>query len=190
MNDARFGDLQSLDEAGLIARVLGGERAAFRPLVEAYEPAVFGLCRQLLDGNAAEAEDLSQETFLRAFRRLGELKDRTRFGPWLYQIARSLCRDKVRSLLAERRALERRLDLQRWRAAGEPADPDVSSVLASLPAAERHVLELRYFKGLSYREMAEVMDLSLARVDHLIRQARARLGRFVERARRQRERSL
>lgn len=168
---------RSRGEPRLIERVLAGDRSAFRPLVETYEPAVFGICRRWLGGREAEAEDLSQETFLRAYRRLGELRDRRRFGPWLYQIARSLCRDSMRKALAERRALERRLDLERWEAAGKSLDEDVGACLEALPRRERRVLELRYFEGLSYREVAQRMNLSFSRVDHLIRQARDRLGR-------------
>lgn len=187
-----------INEPALIARVLRGERAAFRPLVEAHEPAVFGLCRRLLDGDEAEAEDLSQETFLRAYRRLGELNDRYRFGPWLYQIARSLCRDRVRRKLAERRALSGRRNLERWRnvtsgrrsAYQESQDDDVVSVLVGMPEDERKVLELKYFEGRSYQEIATRMSLTFSQVDHLIRQARSRLANRAEVKRRQHERSL
>jgi RNA polymerase sigma-70 factor (ECF subfamily) len=182
-------DLRSLEEPALIGRVLAGDPGAFRPLVEAYERAVFGLCRKLLDGNDTEAEDMSQETFLRAYQRLGELKDHGRFGPWLYQIARSLCRDRVRSLLAERRAMKGRLELERLQAAGEAGGAEIGTVLDDLPEAERRVLELRYFEGLSYRDVARSMNLSFSRVDHLIRQARARLSRRLA-VQRRHERSL
>ena len=189
-------------DARCVVRVLAGESAAFQPLVEAYEAAVFGLCRRLLGGSEAEAEDLCQETFLRAFRRLAELKDPNRFGPWLFQIARSLCRDRVRHLVAERRALERRLELDEWALSlsgngfsgrarrPEPREPGVvARALAEMPALERQALELKYFEGLSYQEIAREMGLTFARVDHLIRQARARLARRVNVAR-QRERHL
>lgn len=178
------------DEPELIARVLAGDRSAYRPLVEVYEPAVYGICRRWLGSRETEAEDLSQETFLRAYCRLAELRDRQRFGPWLYRIARSLCRDWIRKVLAERRALERRLDLERWAAAGGGVDEDMGFTLASLPAEERRVLELKYFEGLSYREVARRMDLTFSRVDHLIRRARSRLSRRVTVKRLERERSL
>jgi RNA polymerase sigma-70 factor (ECF subfamily) len=178
------------DEAELITRVLKGDRDAFRPLVEAYEPAVFGLCRKLVYGREAEAEDLAQETFLRAFTRLEELKDRDRFAPWLYQIARSLCRDWSRRASAERRALERKIHLKRWEEAGREADDDVGFALSNLPDEERKALELKYFEGLSYREIARRMSLSFSQVDHLIREARQRLGRRMTVKRIQRERYL
>jgi RNA polymerase sigma-70 factor (ECF subfamily) len=165
-----------------VKRTLAGCREAYRWLVEAYEPAVFGLCRRLLGGDRSEAEDLSQETFLRAYRYLPALADPQRFGPWLYRIARSLCRDRRRRAEAERRAvgeraeLARREERERRRSPGG-GDDQVASLLAELPADERRVLHLRYFDGLPYEEIVKEMDLSFSKVDHLIRKARARLAR-------------
>jgi len=172
-----------------VERVVEGDRTAYRPLVECYEAAVFGLCRRLLGGCAAEAEDLSQETFLRAYSRIGELKDLDRFGPWLYQIARSLCRDHVRHLIADRKALRGRVELTRWRLVDELPSDEVASVLSGMPSREREALELKYFEGRSYKEIADVMGLTFVRVDHLIRDARSRLARRL-RVARKRERSL
>lgn len=165
----------------LIARVLGGDAEAFRGLVEAHERAVFGLCRRLSHGNDAEAEDLTQETFLRAYERLDQLDDRTRFTPWLFQIARSLCRDRRRRREIEARALERRAEevrraLERPETSTAPG-AHAPHALEDLPPDERQVLELRYFEGLSYDELTRRVGLSFSQVDHLIRRARARLAR-------------
>jgi RNA polymerase sigma-70 factor (ECF subfamily) len=170
------------DESDLVLRVLRGDREAFRPLVDAYEAAVFGLSKRLLDGDEVEAEDLCQEAFLRAYRRLSELKDPRRFGPWLYRIARSLCRDKLRRRRAERRALDVHSSRLRWEAVANPGAEEVGAVLAGLPEGERRALELKYFDGLSYQDIAEAMGLTFAQVDHLIRDARARLGRRLRRS--------
>lgn len=190
LNGQRTRTVHGLDEPRLIARVLAGDRAAFRPLVEAYERPVFALSRKLLDGRSAEAEDLSQETFLRAYQKLSELKDHRRFAPWVYQIARSLCREWWRKARAERRVLQRHVDLQRWEAAGRDSGDDIAPVIADLPADERRALELKYFEGLSYKEIAGRMGLSFSQVDHLIRQARQRLSRRITVKRLQRERRL
>src|SRR5262245_21788582 len=101
---------------GLVERVLAGDAAAYRALVEAHEAPVLGLCRLLLFGNHADAEEVTQETFLQAYRYLDRLADRTRFAPWLYQIARSLCRVRRRRRDAERRALGERAELERRQA--------------------------------------------------------------------------
>ena len=83
-------------EAEFVRRVLAGDTDAYRPLVERYERPVLGVVRRLLRRSGAEADDVVQETFIRAFERLEQLSAWDRFGPWLFQIARSLCRDRIR----------------------------------------------------------------------------------------------
>jgi RNA polymerase sigma-70 factor (ECF subfamily) len=178
------------DDGELVRRVLAGDLGAFAPLVEAYEPTVYALSRSLLGGRTAEAEDISQETFLRAYRRLGELQDPSRFAPWVFQIARSLCRESRRKLATERRALQGYSAVERQISVPN-AEPDaLERALCELPGDERLALELKYLEGLSYAEIGRRLGLSFSRVDHLIRQARARLGRRVEVHRRRNERSL
>lgn len=166
--------------AEAIHAVLQGEPDAFRPLVERHAPAVFALCRRLLNGNPHDAEEVTQETFLNAYRYLHRLIDPRRFQPWLYQIARSLCRDRRRRRAVERRAFAacRESLLERQRAPSSGTGNDlVSEALAELPEEERRVLDLRYFEGLSYKELSSRLNLSHSQVDHLIRKARGRLAR-------------
>lgn len=114
---------------------------------------------------------------MRAFRYLGSLKEPERFGPWLFQVVRSLCRDRNRRREAEKRALERRKELLAW--ASVPNGEGVGSELYRLPPAEYQALRLRYFDGLNYEEIARRMDKSFSQVDHLIRKARAHLARKI-----------
>lgn len=168
-----------LDAAACVARVLAGDREAFRDLVEQHYPAVLGLARRLLGPRRSEAEDVAQETFLNAYRSLSSLEDPRRFPSWLFQIARSACRDRRRRWSVEERALAERVEWLRRRGSGsgsERAD-DVPGALADLPPVEREALSLRYFEGLSYEEIAGRLDLSFSKVDHLIRKARARVAR-------------
>ncbi len=164
-----------------IRRVLSGDSAAFHGLVESHERAIFGLCRRLLFGNNTEAEDLTQDTFLRAFESLERLEDPLRFAPWLYQIARSLCRDRRRRLDIESRALVERGEVLRRSLlprGDESAESEcVPSALEDLPPEEQTILDLRYFQGLSYGEIGQKLSMSFSQVDHLIRKARARLSR-------------
>lgn len=171
----------------LVGRVLEGETEAFRPLVEAFERAVFGLCRKLVFDDATEAEDLTQETFVQAFRYLPTLEQPDRFGPWLYQIARSLCRSRRRRLRVEKRALVVRAEFQRRAEVvaystdptfgPESSSETVEEALAALPKEEGQLLRLRYFEGLSYNEIGHRLGYTFAQVDHRIRRARARLAR-------------
>jgi DNA-directed RNA polymerase specialized sigma24 family protein len=166
--------------------VLAGEVESYRLLVERYQRAVLGLSVRLL-GSGGDAEDLAQEAFVRAFRYLGTLKERERFGPWLFQVVRSLSRDRNRRKEAERKALERRRELLRW--ASVPGGDGVGSTLYRLPPAEYQALRMRYFEGMSYEEIARRTERTFSQVDHLIRKARERLARFLRRDR-ERERTV
>jgi len=168
-------------DGDLVGRILGGEVEAYRPLVERYQRAVLALSTRLL-GPGGDAEDLAQESFVRAYRYLPGLKERDRFGPWLFQVVRSLARDRIRSREAERKAIERRKEVLRW--AAVPGGEGVGSALYRLPPEEYQVLRMRYFEGMSYEEIAERRSMTFSQVDHLIRKARERLGRIVERERR------
>lgn len=169
-----------LDLTAAVVSVIAGDLDAFRPLVAAYEPAVFGLCRQLLGGRDDEAEDVAQETFVRAYRYLPRLKDPECFGAWLYRIARSLCRERRRRQQAERRAMQVHAEaVRRELIPGQSADvvAHLGGALDELPPAERQVIVLRYFEGLSYQDVCRAVGLSFSQVDHLIRKARSRLAR-------------
>lgn len=187
--------------AEVVAKAIAGDRNSFRTLVEEYYVAVFGLCRKLLCGREHEAEEVAQDTFLNAYRYLATLADPARFSNWLYQIARSLCRDRRRRWQVEERALQERRETLLRQPPGEqshnsfyreeyveiPEDPEdaewlgdespVGAALSDLPREERRVLLFRYFYGLSYEEISEKMRLSFSQVDHLIRKARARFAR-------------
>jgi RNA polymerase sigma-70 factor (ECF subfamily) len=166
----------------LVSRVIAGDGEAFRSIVEIHEPSVFGLARRLLGGDRSEAEDVTQETFVRAFQYLRSLEDRERFQPWLHAIARSLCLERRRRRQAEGRALARREEIQRRESiCGSPGrDRVIASALDDLPLDERRILGLRYYEGLSYDEISIRLQLSFAQVDHLIRKARSRLARRLE----------
>jgi DNA-directed RNA polymerase specialized sigma24 family protein len=173
-------------DADIVARVLAGDAEAYRSLVERYQRAVLGLAARLL-GPGGDAEDLAQEAFVRAYRYLPTLKEPDRFGPWLYQVVRSLSRDRNRRKDAERKALERRRDALRW--AMVPCGDGIASELYRLPPAEYQVLRMRYFEGMSYEEIGRRRSMTFSQVDHLIRKARERLARHLSRER-ERERSL
>jgi RNA polymerase sigma-70 factor (ECF subfamily) len=176
------------DQVGaLVRRVLRGDTEAYRPLVENFQRAVHGLTFRLLSRNGADAEDITQETFVRAFEYLHSLEDPDRFGPWLFQIARSLCRDRLRRLETEKRVLQIRAEQLRLQAI--PKGDGIASVLHQLPPDEYQVLRLRYYENCTYEEIARRMQITFSQVDHLMRKARARLAARIK-VEKQRERTL
>jgi RNA polymerase sigma-70 factor (ECF subfamily) len=141
-------------EARLVAAARDGDRSAFGRLYDRFAPMVHGLI--LARVPRAEADDLVQEVFLQAMRRIGSLRDPERFGPWLAAIARNRARDHHRSA---RTLVELPDDL----AGSAHAGPDALGILAiirRLPDAYRETLVLRLVEGMTGPEIAERTGLT------------------------------
>jgi RNA polymerase sigma-70 factor (ECF subfamily) len=177
-----------VQEAELVARLRRGDRRAFEELVIAYQHRVFGVAARML-GNRAEAEEIAQETFLRAHRALPEFRGEARLGTWLYAIASRLCLNRLASP-------DRRLtgaDDQALAAApsGEPdaaaalerseLDAALRDAIAALPDERRIVVILRDIEGLSYEEIAEALALEPGTVRSRLHRARMDLKAKLER---------
>jgi RNA polymerase sigma-70 factor (ECF subfamily) len=171
-----------------IRAVLAGDPEAFRSLVDRHSRSILNLAYRMT-GDAADAEDLTQESFLLAYARLREFRPGARFHPWLYTIALNLCRTHLR-----RRALARWWPTARAREGGptvaEPresapdpeqallgreADQRLQDAIRALPARYREVFVLRQAQGLSYEEIAGLLDLPLGTVEARLFRARRRL---------------
>lgn len=155
-------------EQALLARARQGESGAFEQLYLEHRDQVYALCLNLC-GDREEAQDLLQETFVRAYRGLRGFAGRAQFSTWLHRIAVNLWRDWVRR--------QRRLSALPPPAG--PADPgapetadQVRTVLRRLRPHHRLVLSLRYTQALSYQEMAELLNWSLPRVKVCLHRAR------------------
>jgi RNA polymerase sigma-70 factor (ECF subfamily) len=149
----------------LVARAKSGDRAAFGVLVEHYYRMVSILAYQKVK-NRADAEDLVQESFVRAYRAIESLREPEKFGGWLYHIAVKICLDHLRK--RDRHDPPLRLD-----DVGAPSDGAASPALASLeqreeeskvagaisslPEKYRTVVTLRFVEKRSYREIAELL---------------------------------
>jgi RNA polymerase sigma-70 factor (ECF subfamily) len=157
----------------LILRARRGESDAFGELVTRYQTGVFNVCYRMLH-ERGEAEDMAQETFMRAYDRLNTFDLEREFGPWIRRIAANLCLN----FLESRKAV---LPLDEERDRDQTQRPEkqvevkerseqVRSALASLPANYRVVVELRHYQELSYEEIANELNIPLSDVkSHLFR---------------------
>jgi RNA polymerase sigma-70 factor (ECF subfamily) len=173
-----FGETR-VSEEELIERVLAGDATAWPSLVYAHQEAVFRLAYLLL-GDAAEAEDVAQETMVRAGRALGRF-DRSRpLRPWLLQIARNQSANRKRS------ARRRLAALQRWWANKSPEPDTIAQIDAGaadlhlavnqLSQADQEVIYLRYFIELTVDETAQALGVAPGTV-------KSRLARALQRLR-------
>jgi len=182
--------LESLSEAELARRCRRGDPAAWRALVQRFTPLVYRLARRMLR-HQAEAEDVSQEVFLRMHRSFHSYDPTRPLAPW---VARTTYHAALRRLEAtSRRALagepacddpllalpdERRPSPEEAAASGE-ASALLERALDELPAQDRALLELRYGEGLSDAEVAEAAGMPVGTVKTRLLRARARLRRWL-----------
>ncbi len=182
------GEANREDEA-IVRRVLGGELEAFSLLIERYKVAVYNLCSRMLN-DPDEAEDASQEVFLRAYNQLATYQPGRRFSTWILSIASHYCIDMLR----RRRPLMDLDSIAFWKPSEQP-EPEESAValenrdevrelLKKLPEKYRSVTILRYWQDLSYEEIAEVTGLSVATVKTRLFRARELLAKELDKQRR------
>ena len=163
-----------------------GDHAAFNRLVEAYHVPVYNLAYRML-GDAAEAEEAAQETFLRAYTRLHTYRPEHKFSTWILSIASHYCVDRLRrrrftwvSTEEEpvRRLLHTFVEEESPEEAALRAEEraEVQAMLNRLDPMYRAPLILRYWHDLSYREIAEVLGISEAAVKTRLHRARLQLA--------------
>src|SRR5438477_10444984 len=172
----------------LVAAYRTGDVHAFEALHRRYVGSIFRLVRRKL-GDALLAEDIAQETFLKALRMMDRVDDSFNFGGWVHTVARNLCFDELR-----RRQRDLRVDdgdeEEGGLLAGLPStsksfDPvlvqesnevrrQVWTVAQRLPEKYRLVLTLRELQGLSYRRIARILKMSESAVETLLYRARLR----------------
>jgi len=165
-------------DAGLVAQARQGDEAALEQLVRRHQRYVLNLAYRVL-GDYAEAEDVAQEAFVRAWRGLSGFRGQARFTTWLYRIVHNLCLNRLPGLrreLLQVELLEEVLDDP------APSPPDLFEArervaflhaeLDRLPEKYRLVLTLRYLQGLSYAEIAAALDVPMGTVKTHLHRAR------------------
>jgi RNA polymerase sigma-70 factor (ECF subfamily) len=178
----------NVDEHILINRAQGGDPAAFEALVNQHARYVFNLALRLVH-DPQEAENLSQEAFLRAWRGLPGFRAEASFTTWLYQIVTHLCYNRLPRLRLELAALdpdEMKVDLSDERPSledtllSEELQRALHAAIDCLPDGFRLLLTLRHLQELSYAEIAMVTGLPLGTVKTGIHRARQQLRQHLE----------
>jgi RNA polymerase sigma factor (sigma-70 family) len=175
--------MNTAPEWELIRRCRAGATTAFEPLVRAHEGPALGYAAALL-GDADDAADALQDAFVLAYRRLGTLRPGSPFGPWFRTIVRNVCIDRLRSLrsrrqapldtaAADRAARVEPTALRQAEIAG--MSQHIAAALTELPLEHRVVLLLREVEGLSYGEIAAMLDVPAGTVASRLNHARAGL---------------
>jgi RNA polymerase sigma-70 factor (ECF subfamily) len=185
-------DASATDEE-LVARCLAGETECFNQLIVRWERPIYTLALRLL-GNDEDARDVSQDTFLRAFRALPGFKGQAKFSSWLYRIALNLCRDWARRQrrtpivpvpdgveLAELGSSERVDEPFEDVLARRELSQTVARAMRVLTADQRAALILKEYHGLTFHEIAELLGCPLSTVKTRLYQGLTVLRRELER---------
>ncbi|MDX2967887.1 RNA polymerase sigma factor [Kribbella solani] len=177
--------LAELDEATLVSRARDRDPAAFELLVRRYQRRIYTLCLRMLNGANGDAEDLTQETFVTAWRRLPEIQNDAAFGGWLYRTATNKCL----TVLQRRRPTvdlddhhpPADVDSDPARTAGTSAAMSaLSEALRQLPPQQRACWLLREVHGRSYQEIADLVGTTPTAVRGRIARARAELAEVMK----------
>jgi len=178
------------DEQDLIRRLQAGEQAAYAEMVEQYAGRIYNLALRLM-GDEAAAEDVLQETFLNAFRAIGRFEGRSRLGTWLYRIANNTALMQLRKKEPATFSLDSPLEtdegeeiprqffdfccLPERDLLSDEARAEMRAAIDALPESLRVVFVLRDIEGLSTRETADMLGLSVPAVKTRLMRARLAL---------------
>ncbi|HKE00627.1 MAG TPA: sigma-70 family RNA polymerase sigma factor [Planctomycetota bacterium] len=199
-NEPPTGEAEDREEAEIVAKVVGGDRDAFRILVERHQHRVYRLAYRLCGGDADRADDLAQETFLRAYRGLAGFEHGSKLSTWLHRITVNLSISEIRHARAEKRgrptySIDAPLgddDRKREYAAPGARRPveeivTVEERRAVLQAVETLEPDLRalvvecHLEGRSYESAAELFGIPIGTVRSRLHRARAILEQRLER---------
>ena len=174
----------------LLAAAQAGDERAFRRLVEPYRHALEVHCYRMV-GSAQDAEDLAQETLLRAWRALDRFEPRARFQTWLYRIATNACLDELERRPRRPAPLDPFPDMPVDEAAAPTYDPvaryairegmelAMLRAIQELPGRQRAVLIFRDVLGWTASEVAEVLGTTVASVNSALQRARATIEQHL-----------
>lgn len=178
---------EAAEEATLIARIAGGEPHLYGTLIERHQRRLWWSCLRML-GDADEADDVVQETFVRAWERIGSFDPARRFYPWIFTIARNRCRNALRrrrtwgfrSLSSD----DPPAPAAEGRTSGAAEDRELALALEAclelLPDDQREAFELRHGDGLRYAEIAAALEIPEGTVMSRLHRAREKMRECLE----------
>ncbi len=178
----------------LVRLYLEGDGAAFEELVGRYEAVIMNMAYRLL-GNRTDAADVCQEVFVLLLRKLGSFRGEAKFSTWLYRVSLNACHDYARKSRRhvsisespgedlpdiEQRLADDGLDSPEASTERAELQKTVREGIARLPYKFKEVIYLHDLNGYNYKEVAEILDISLGTVKSRLNRARTRLAKELE----------
>ncbi|MCI9626657.1 MAG: sigma-70 family RNA polymerase sigma factor [Clostridia bacterium] len=184
-----------MGEAELVRRAKDGDMAAFEQLISNYQMKIYHIAYHMLS-NEQDAEDAAQEAMIKAYRYLGSFKEESGFYTWIYRITHNICLDMLRR---RKRSLTHETDLVKKDQDGQEAEMQIvdakpqpeeqlmrqqvqnemQNAIAELKENYRVVLVMRDIEGMSYDDIAAVLEISAGTVKSRLNRARENLRKIV-----------
>ena len=194
--------MTDLKERDLIRRAKQGDMLAFEELILKHEKIVYNLALRMMN-HSEDAKDISQEVFLKAYRNLSNFDERSAFSTWLYRITHNTCIDEMRKRKGKQSfSLEEELEHEEGSVQRQIADEgdtpeesilraeqknEILQALDNLSEEHKAAIVLRDVKGLSYEEIAEILEVTLGTVKSRISRGRNQLKNEILKIREQNE---
>jgi RNA polymerase sigma-70 factor (ECF subfamily) len=176
--------LEEQADIALIAACQQGDAKAFQQVFDLYKDRVYSLCRHM-SGNAEDAEDLTQDVFIRAFKSIGSFRAESSFGTWIHRIAVNRCSTELRkhrpafdsfeSMEEKGGSLPSRIPSPEDQLVRKEIGDRVKAAIADLPENLRLLFILSTVEGLRYREVADIAGCSVDAAKMRIHRARKRV---------------
>jgi RNA polymerase sigma-70 factor, ECF subfamily len=180
--------------ANMVAQVKKGDQEAFEGIVDLFKDKIYRHCYRMV-GNGHEAEDLAQETFLRAYRNISKYNNEFKFSTWIFRIATNLCIDRLRkkkpdyyldaevpgtdgatmySQLSSEEPMPEQVvtENERWN--------ELQEEIMKLPEKYRTAIVLKYVEDLSLEEISHIMDIPVPTVKTRIHRGREALKKVFQ----------
>src|SRR5438552_2825591 len=172
----------TLSDGELVARCRSGDQQAWADLVERFSRYVYAISTQAFRLSEADAEDVFQEVFARAYQHLDKLRDDAAVRPWLAQLTRRLCIDRLRATARERPVADDELDAVEAEETLALLDEALSvhEALAAAPEHCREILDRFFAQDESYKTIGEALDLPSGTIASRISRCLARLRAHME----------
>ena len=165
-------------DMALVEAAINGDADSFTELCRLYYPAMVAIAHSVLDDRHL-AEDAAQQAFAKAARRLPQLKNKNKFAGWLAVICRNVAKDTAR----DTKRLPASADLSEI--ATEPHRDDattaVRAAIVELPAAQKEVVFLRFYDGMTYEKISAVLGISEQAINGRLRRAKKKIAGYLRR---------
>lgn len=186
--------MRDKQEEILIKKAKRGDLRAFEELITHYEPIVYNIIYRMMN-NIDDTYDLSQETFIKVYKKIYQFDGKSKFSTWLYRIATNTCLDEIRRRKGKDTfSIDQTIELEDGQIPSQQVDKNenveekildkekkqiIQEALNEMNESHRVILVMRDIKNLSYEEISEILGLSLGTVKSRISRARQALKKVL-----------